>query len=148
MPAPLQSAQFRRIWLADSTGTLQEVTGNVTQAQYPRGSKDTNLTAFMPGGGPATENHIRGAAQSNVTMTLLHDDPTAALLNQIVAARTGIEIRIWEGNNNIPQVGDPIFRGTYTLFGASLTYNANQNAAWACDFSPTDSGAITPGWTR
>jgi hypothetical protein len=142
--APTQSAQFTQVYVGDETNTLVEISQYVKSTNIPRVNADANVTTFATGGGPVTENHIRGAVQAQVQIDCFFDPALLAIINRIVGSRTGSTLQVRSGNNAAPTAGDMLYQGTFTLFGIHVTYNTNAEAALALDFRPTDGGAIVP----
>ncbi|MEP7285399.1 MAG: hypothetical protein ABI947_06495 [Chloroflexota bacterium] len=143
---PTQSAAFTQYLIGDETNTLTDISQYVTKCPLPRQSADANLTAFATGGGAITETHLRGAAQSQIACECLFDPALIALLARIVGNRSGSTFQARLGNNAAPQPGDPLFQGTYTLFGLTFSYNTNTDATVTLDLKPSDGGALVPGW--
>jgi hypothetical protein len=142
-----QAGEFGQYWISDAAGVLTEISAYVTNSTLPRQSASTDLTTFATGGGPVTNNIIRGAAQSVVTLTLLFDPVVVALIEQLWGGRGGATFQHWAGKNAQPTSGDQVFQGTMTLTKFDPTYNAGAVATIAITLQPTDGGAIVPGWS-
>lgn len=140
------SAQFTQFMVGDATNTLQDLSQYVDSVTLNDDSAVTNVTAFATGGGVVTESNIKGAQQSQMQATFFYDPNALAVLLQILGARGGSTIQARQGTNAAPTYGDQIFQMTATLFSLRVTYNTGQPAKIACDFRPTDGGAIIPAW--
>lgn len=145
---PQQSSEFTQYMVADETGTLQDISQYVRDAQLPMASMDADHTTFATSGAAVAETHRRGAVQANVTLNCVYDPAFIDQMARIVGKRDGTQLQARFGANAAPTVGDSLFYGTFTLLGINFTYSVHAEAMVALNFRPTDGGALAPKWDK
>jgi hypothetical protein len=144
MPVNSLSAQFARIWLPNSAGTVAEWSDYAQSINAKIGNDPIDGTTFKTGGYAIAESFVKGALVASLEVKWIWGKPLIEYLRQIVGSVAGFPVVCANGNNAFPTYGDEVFIGTLTLLSIPITLAPGQTITFTTTFMPADGGAITP----
>jgi hypothetical protein len=138
------SAQFQRIWLPNSAGTVAEFSENVQSANAKIGNDPIDGTTAKAGGYATAEHFVKGALAASLEVKWIWSKALIEYLRQLVGSVAGFPVLCANGSNAFPTYGDEVFIGTMTLLGIPITLAPGQTINFTTTFMPADGGLIVP----
>lgn len=138
------SAQFQRIWIPDSTGTVQNLSAYARSITAKIGNDQIDGTAFDANGHAIARSIRKGALVASLEVQWIWHKTLIQVLRQIVGSVAGFPVVCAHGGNAAPTYGDEVFEGTMTLLSIPVTWTPGQTVMLTTSFMPADGGSITP----
>jgi hypothetical protein len=144
MTANSLSAQFSRIWIPNSVGTITNLSAYADSITAQIGNDAIDGTTFNASGYPVARSIRKGALVASLEVKWKWHKDLIQVLRQIVGSVNGFDVIAAHGGNAAPTYGDEVFEGTMTLLSLPVTLQPGQTVSFSTTFMPADGGSIVP----
>ena len=129
------NAKYIRVWVDDETGTLRDISSDVTNVDIPQTWNETDVTGYSDG----VINITVGQPNNNITMQGVFNNAALkshAVLDAIAGFVTTVtEVKIQIGILAAPSGTDPEWTGEYYC----VEYSLSGDITWSASFMPAGS---------